>query len=91
MKWIPGGAFRMGDDHACPEEAPAHTITVSGFWMDECAYCRRDRPAARHPQMIDTSTCHMGFRCADRLSYIASGLIQFATPQLKGTEDGPRR
>lgn len=37
MKWIPGGTFRMGDDNAYPEEAPAHTVTVSGFWMDEYA------------------------------------------------------
>lgn len=27
-------------------------------------YCRRYRPAARYPQTIDTSTSHMGFRCA---------------------------
>ncbi|MBA2126524.1 gliding motility-associated lipoprotein GldK [Hyphomicrobium methylovorum] len=26
-------------------------------------YCRRYRPAARHPQPIDTSTSHVGFRC----------------------------
>ena len=35
-------------------------------------YCRRYRPAARYPQPIDTSTCHVGFRCIlrpqDRLS-----------------------
>jgi len=29
-------------------------------------YCRRYRPAARHPQPIDTSTSHVGFRCAVR-------------------------
>lgn len=27
-------------------------------------YCRRYRPAARWPQPIDTSTSHVGFRCA---------------------------
>jgi len=26
-------------------------------------YCRRYRPAARHPQAIDTTTSHIGFRC----------------------------
>lgn len=26
-------------------------------------YCRRYRPAARHPEPIDTSTSHVGFRC----------------------------
>jgi hypothetical protein len=25
-------------------------------------YCRRYRPAARFPEPIDTSTCHVGFR-----------------------------
>jgi len=29
-------------------------------------YCRRYRPAARHPEPIDTSTCHVGFRCVLR-------------------------
>jgi sulfatase modifying factor 1 len=29
-------------------------------------YCRRYRPAARHPQPIDTSSCHVGFRCVVR-------------------------
>lgn len=28
------------------------------------SYCRRYRPAARHPQVTDTSTSHTGFRCA---------------------------
>lgn len=31
---IPGGTFRMGSDHHYPEEAPSHTVTVDGFWMD---------------------------------------------------------
>jgi formylglycine-generating enzyme required for sulfatase activity len=31
-------------------------------------YCRRYRPAARMPQSIDTSTCHLGFRCVSRPS-----------------------
>jgi formylglycine-generating enzyme required for sulfatase activity len=34
MVWIPGGTFLMGSDHHYPEEAPAHTVTVDGFWMD---------------------------------------------------------
>jgi formylglycine-generating enzyme required for sulfatase activity len=29
-------------------------------------YCRRYRPAARMGQPIDTSTCHLGFRCIRR-------------------------
>lgn len=34
MMWIPGGTYWMGSDHHYPEEAPAHQVTVSGFWMD---------------------------------------------------------
>jgi len=34
MAWIPGGTFQMGSDHHYPEEAPAHPVTVDGFWMD---------------------------------------------------------
>lgn len=29
-------------------------------------YCQRYRPAARHPQPIDSATCHIGFRCVLR-------------------------
>lgn len=36
MVWVPGGTFMMGSDRHYPEEAPAHRVTVSGFWMDAC-------------------------------------------------------
>jgi len=36
MVWVPGGAFRMGSDRHYPEEAPAHSVSVAGFWID-CA------------------------------------------------------
>jgi formylglycine-generating enzyme len=34
MVWIPGGTFMMGSNSHYPEEAPVHTATVDGFWMD---------------------------------------------------------
>ena len=34
MVWVPGGTYRMGSDEHYPEEAPAHRVTVDGFWMD---------------------------------------------------------
>ena len=35
MVWIPGGTFTMGSDKHYPEEAPPHSVTVDGFWMDQ--------------------------------------------------------
>lgn len=35
MVSIPGGTFLMGSDRHYPEEAPAHEVSVGGFWMDE--------------------------------------------------------
>src|SRR3954452_4140912 len=34
MVWIAGGTFLMGSDSHYPEEAPAHRVTVGGFWID---------------------------------------------------------
>src|SRR5512146_1673243 len=34
MIWLPGGRFRMGSDVHYAEEAPAHEVEVSGFWID---------------------------------------------------------
>jgi formylglycine-generating enzyme required for sulfatase activity len=34
MVWVPGGTFTMGADHHYAEEAPAHPVTVDGFWID---------------------------------------------------------
>jgi formylglycine-generating enzyme len=34
MVWIAGGTYCMGSDHHYPEEAPAHRVTVDGFWID---------------------------------------------------------
>ena len=42
MVWIPGGTFVMGSDRHYPEEAPAHRVTVRGFWMDRYAVTNAD-------------------------------------------------
>jgi formylglycine-generating enzyme len=41
MVWIPGGIFRMGSDKHYPEEAPAHRVTVDGFWIDRTPVTNR--------------------------------------------------
>jgi formylglycine-generating enzyme required for sulfatase activity len=38
-------------------------VMKGGSFLCAPNYCRRYRPAARMPQAIDTSTCHLGFRC----------------------------
>ena len=40
--WIPGGTFRMGSDAHYPEEAPAHSVAVDGFWIDRTPVTNRD-------------------------------------------------
>jgi formylglycine-generating enzyme len=42
MAWIPGGTFLMGSDHHYPEEAPAHRVTATGFWMDRHTVTNRE-------------------------------------------------
>jgi formylglycine-generating enzyme required for sulfatase activity len=34
MAWVPPGEFLMGSDGHYPEEAPAHRVSVGGFWID---------------------------------------------------------
>ena len=41
MVWISGGTFRMGSDRHYPEEAPAHQVTVDGFWIDRTPVTNR--------------------------------------------------
>ena len=41
MIWIPGGTFRMGSDRHYPEEAPAHRVTVGGFWIERTPVTNR--------------------------------------------------
>ncbi len=42
MVWIPGGTFLMGSNDHYPEEAPAHQVSVGGFWMDRYAVTNAD-------------------------------------------------
>lgn len=41
-------------------------VLKGGSFLCAPSYCRRYRPAARHAESIDTSTCHIGFRCVIR-------------------------
>ena len=41
MVWVPGGTFRMGSDKHYPEEAPAHRVSLNGFWIDRTPVTNR--------------------------------------------------
>jgi sulfatase modifying factor 1 len=41
-------------------------VIKGGSFLCAPNYCQRYRPAARLAQAVDTSTCHLGFRCAVR-------------------------
>lgn len=52
-----------------PREVLTHIprmVLKGGSYLCAPNYSRRYRPAARHPEPIDTSTCHVGFRCIVR-------------------------
>jgi sulfatase modifying factor 1 len=34
LVWVPGRTFTMGSNEHYPEEAPAHRVSVDGFWID---------------------------------------------------------
>ena len=53
-------------DPAQPQfRIPRRTIKGGSFLCAD-SYCRRYRPAARRPQMVDTGMSHIGFRCIRR-------------------------
>src|SRR5579883_2585629 len=59
-----GGTQQQSIDPNMQSQIPRKVLKGGSFL---CApnYCQRYRPAARHPETIDTSTCHIGFRCVD--------------------------
>ncbi|HEX2940432.1 MAG TPA: formylglycine-generating enzyme family protein [Rhodopila sp.] len=73
----PRGASEAGSyDRTQPAIRIPRKVIKGGSYLCAPNYCRRYRPAARHPQMIDTATCHIGFRCVIRGQSSESG----ATP-----------
>jgi formylglycine-generating enzyme required for sulfatase activity len=49
-----------------PGEHIPRRVIKGGSHLCAPNYCLRYRPAARQPQMIDTSMSHLGFRCIAR-------------------------
>jgi formylglycine-generating enzyme required for sulfatase activity len=61
-----GGEPNQSFDPRTPTIKIPRKVMKGGSYLCAPNYCRRYRPAARMPQPIDTSTCHLGFRCVVR-------------------------
>jgi formylglycine-generating enzyme len=61
-----GGAREQSYDPRAPEIKIARKVMKGGSYLCAPNYCQRYRPAARLSQPVDTSTCHLGFRCIVR-------------------------
>ena len=61
-----GGSEDASRDPRQPQVRIARRVMKGGSFLCAPNYCRRYRPAARMAQPVDTSTCHLGFRCVVR-------------------------
>ena len=58
-----GGGVEQSYDPRQPQFRVPRKVIKGGSFLCADSYCRRYRPAARRPQMIDTGMSHIGFRC----------------------------
>jgi formylglycine-generating enzyme required for sulfatase activity len=58
-----GGRKGESYDPCTPKVKIGRKVLKGGSHLCAEDYCRRYRPAARHPQAVDTATSHIGFRC----------------------------
>jgi formylglycine-generating enzyme required for sulfatase activity len=61
-----GGREDASYDPCLPNIKIPRKVLKGGSHLCAPNYCRRYRPAARHPEPVDTSTNHVGFRCVVR-------------------------
>jgi sulfatase modifying factor 1 len=61
-----GGSREASCDPAQPQFRIPRKVIKGGSYLCADTYCLRYRPAARRPQMVDTGTSHIGFRCVMR-------------------------
>jgi formylglycine-generating enzyme required for sulfatase activity len=68
---VPSNPRVVTPDHSyAPADEPGSNlprmVIKGGSHLCAPNYCQRYRPAARQPQMVDTGTAHLGFRCIIR-------------------------
>jgi len=61
-----GAPMMQSFDRMTPNIKIPRKVIKGGSYLCAPNYCQRYRPAARIPEPIDTSTCHLGFRCVLR-------------------------
>jgi formylglycine-generating enzyme required for sulfatase activity len=61
-----GGDPERSVDPRMPQVRIPRRVMKGGSYLCAPNYCHRYRPAARMAQPVDTSTCHLGFRCVRR-------------------------
>lgn len=61
-----GARLKDSFDPRQPAVRIGRKVLKGGSHLCAANYCQRYRPAARHPEMIDTATSHIGFRCVVR-------------------------
>lgn len=67
-EWTASPVARHAEKKSCcvpsdPDPRLARRVVKGGSHLCAPNYCLRYRPAARQAEPIDTSTCHIGFRC----------------------------
>jgi formylglycine-generating enzyme required for sulfatase activity len=63
----PRSADEGPDNRApAPGSDDGFKVVKGGSFLCAENFCQRYRPPARQPQAIDTSSCHIGFRCVSR-------------------------
>jgi formylglycine-generating enzyme required for sulfatase activity len=68
-----GGPIEASFDPHQPRIRIPRKAVKGGFFLCAPSYCRRYRPAARQPQMIDSAMSHIGFRCIVRATQTDRG------------------
>jgi formylglycine-generating enzyme required for sulfatase activity len=61
-----GGRPEQSYDPEQPQFLVPRKVIKGGSFLCADDYCKRYRPAARRPQMVDTGMSHIGFRCVAR-------------------------
>jgi formylglycine-generating enzyme required for sulfatase activity len=62
----PADAPKTSCCHASEGGAAERRVVKGGSHLCAANYCLRARPAARQGETVDSSTCHIGFRCIVR-------------------------